>query len=47
MVKNLDKQMKQLGVDVRDVLGIMRTSANFIGSFRTKVLQEIARRGMY
>lgn len=45
LASQLGDLLNQMGVDVKDVMSALRQGSNFIGGFRTNVLQNIQQRG--
>jgi hypothetical protein len=47
LVQELGSLLSQFGISVQDIMGMLRTGANFIGSFRVNVLQYMAQQRMH
>jgi hypothetical protein len=46
LVQEMGSLLSQFGVNAQDIMGMLRTGADFIGSFRVNVLQYMAQQRM-
>lgn len=46
LVTQLGSLLSQFGISANDIMGLLRTGSDFIGSFRVNVLQYIAQQRM-